>query len=243
MYTVFLMDDEPIILDMLAHNPLFLECGYQIIGKSSTPQAAVEEILHLQPDVVFTDLRMPGLSGIELMESLKKREFYCEFVLFSAFGEFQDVRTFFKNSGFDYLLKPVSEHDLANVLVKLALRLAAKESAPKQVTQTGSPELNRILLYLNDNLSQKHTLDSLSNRFGLNPNYICNLFARHLDTTFVSYITTIRMWQAARLLKQSEKPVKEIAVLCGYRDYFYFCRVFRDFYHQTPSGFREDEAQ
>jgi AraC-like DNA-binding protein len=47
------------------------------------------------------------------------------------------------------------------------------------------------------------------------------------------------MEEAALLLKTTQKKVKEIAALCGYADYFYFCRVFREVYACTPTNYRE----
>jgi two-component system response regulator YesN len=60
-----------------------------------------------------------------------------------------------------------------------------------------------------------------------------------MGTTFVAYTTKVRMDEAARLLKETQKNVKEIAALCGYHDYFYFCRVFREYHSCTPTAFRE----
>ncbi len=240
MYTVFLVDDEPIVLDKLKNNPVFMECGFEISGVCTNPAAAIEQICKIKPDVIFSDLKMPGLSGTTMIMQLKNKGIQSECVIISAYGEFAEARHFFVNGGFDYLLKPVSEHDLAALLDKLSETLDKKNREPKALPQSLSPEFNMILKYLKENITEKHSLESMSQMFGHNPNYICNLFSQHLNTTFISYITSLRMKEAGRLLRETNKAVKEIALLCGYNDYFYFCRVFREYYRCTPTGYREE---
>ena len=239
MYKAFFVDDEPLVLETIINMPLLLECGFIIVGTSTNPAEAAKEIKKTKPDVVFTDLKMPKKTGVELMRELKQIGFEGQFVIISAYKEFEEARSFFKMDGFDYLVKPVSEEDLQKLLEKLSGKLASKQPGSPTNNDTASPELNRITAYLNENVSDKHTLETISDKFGLNPNYICNLFSRHLGTTFVSYITGIRMNEAANLLRTSKKSVKEISGLCGYHDYFYFCRVFRETYSCTPTSFRE----
>lgn len=66
-----------------------------------------------------------------------------------------------------------------------------------------------------------------------------DLFSRYLETTFTAYMTKIRMEAATQLLTTSILPVKEIAMVCGYQNYFYFCRVFKDIYSCTPTDYRK----
>jgi two-component system response regulator YesN len=99
--------------------------------------------------------------------------------------------------------------------------------------------LNKIIAYLRDNVSAKHTLESLSEAHSIHSSHISRLFANHLGTNFSAYLTKLRMEEAAKLLKTTQKDIKEIYGLCGFGDYFYFCRVFRKYYACTPSVFRE----
>ena len=246
MYSIFFVDDEPLVLESFMSSSVFLECGYCGGGYSINPLDAAQLIEKTNPDAVFTDLKMPGLSGVELTEQLKRGGYCGEVVIISAYGEFEEARRFFKLGGFDYLTKPVSEQELQKLLEKLSEKLSGKLSPETLKTEdpflpaaTVSRELNAIAEYLHKNIALKHSLESISEYFHFNPNYICNLFARHLGTTFVTYMKNIRMEEAAKLLQATQKPVKEIANLCGYKDYFYFCRVFRETYACTPTDYRE----
>lgn len=237
VYRAYLVDDEPPTLELLTGKPVFAECGFEIVGTSVDPIEAIKMVSAIAPDVVFTDLKMPGLSGIQMMERLKAEGCAAEFVVVSAYGELNDVRRFFTSHGFDYLIKPASDHDLQNILIRLSNKLG---SLPlRKDIETPSAELNEILAYLREYSAMRHTLESVGERFGLNPNSICNLFAKHLDTTFIAYLTSLRMKHAEELLLQTDKSVKEIAAVSGYNDYFYFCRVFREQHGCAPTRFRE----
>jgi len=239
MYKVFFVDDEPLVLESFMSKPIFLECGFINIGYSTSPLDAIKAIMSLLPDVVFTDLKMPERSGVEMMTELKTLGYTGEFVIISAYREFEDARRFFTMDGLDYLVKSVTEADLLEVLNKLSDRLRLKNSNTGSFTETPSPELNNITSRLNKSLSEKHSLDSICVEFNLKPNFVCKLFSRHLGTTFTAYLTKIRMDEAAMLLRTTQKAVKEISYICGYQDYFYFCRVFRDVFSCTPSAYRE----
>ncbi|MCL2057013.1 MAG: helix-turn-helix domain-containing protein [Oscillospiraceae bacterium] len=239
MYRAYFIDDEPLVLGELTSNPLITQCGYQIVGTSTSPAAAKKEIKKLAPDVVFTDLRMPGCSGVELIRDLKEGGSLCEFVIISAYEDFNALRSFMHMDGFDYLKKPVSCHDLRRLLGLLAGKIAGKRPMSDIAWETPSPQLNMIAEYLSDKLMIKHTLESVSAALEIHPKHISRLFAGKLGTTFVGYLTKLRMEEAARLLKSTNKDIKEIAAFCGFKDYFYFCRVFREYHFCTPTEFRE----
>ena len=239
MYRAFFVDDEPLVLEAFMSKSVFLECGFINAGHSSDPRIAIKTIIEVQPDVVFSDLKMPALSGVELMNELKQSGFSGEFVIVSAYREFEEARRFFTMDGFDYLVKPVTETDLLALLEKLSGKLYDKVMKANPIKETPSPELNEIITYLHKNISRRHTLESICNEFYLKPNFVCKLFSRYLGTTFTAYYTNVRMEEAAVLLRTTQKTVKEISYICGYQDYFYFCRVFRDIFSCTPSGYRE----
>jgi two-component system response regulator YesN len=123
LYRAYFVEDKPLVLEAFMSNPVFLECGFINAGHCVNPVEAVKEIQKINPDVVFTDLKMPVLNGVELMEELKRAGYNGEFVIVSAYGEFEESRRFFTMDGFDYLIKPVSEHDLQTLLVLLPFSL------------------------------------------------------------------------------------------------------------------------
>jgi YesN/AraC family two-component response regulator len=238
MFRIYIVDDEPLVLQEFANNPLFAENGFQVVGASTQPSAAIKEIRKKNPDAVFADLKMPACSGIDLIETLCEKGGGCEFVIISAYPDFEESRRFFRLGGLDYLLKPVSDHDLQALLDKLSCRLAVKSMKSVGVEKTASVELNQMIAYMKEHLVEKLTLEQLSQEHHFAINSICRLFANHLGTTFGIYLTKLRMAEAARLLAETTMDVVAIGNACGYTDYFYFCRVFREYYLCAPTEFR-----
>lgn len=238
MFQVYLVDDDPIILEDVSARAVWQECGFEIVGQSTSSRTALTEILAMKPDLVMCDLKMPGLDGIDLMTQIRSAGQNCEFLMLSAHASFHDSRDFFKQNGFDYLLKPVDEMELQIALERLARLLFKKkpgENAP--VADESAEVMDTIIAYIKRNYSKKLSLAHLGQTFHFNPNYICNLFAKHYGQTYTTILTNIRMKEAARLIQTTSKPLKEIAAECGYTNYFYFCRVFKEFFGCAPSEY------
>lgn len=89
MYTVVIVDDEPWALQGLAEIIDWNNEGFSIIGQFTDPDEAFEFLCKKEPDVVFTDIRMPGLSGLDLIEMSRVKGLNCEFVLISSYEDFE----------------------------------------------------------------------------------------------------------------------------------------------------------
>jgi two-component system response regulator YesN len=246
-YQVYIVDDEELELDYLRTMLPWSANGFSVVGSNSDPLAAFAEIVKMRPEVVITDVNMPQLNGIDLIKRLREQLDQLEIVVISAYSDYEYLHSSLKLGVFDYLLKPVNLSQASFLLQQLQSRLSEKETAadPPPPVDHGKlrPELAMIIEYIEKHLSEKHTLSSLSQQFHLSSNTICSYFNRYLDTTFVNYLTDIRMKRAEELLATTGKTVKEIAILCGYSDYFYFCRIFQSYFHCTPTQLRMKEAQ
>jgi len=239
MHKVYLVDDDRLTLDKYwARRALFLECGFEIVGAETDSRKALDAIRAMRPDAVLCDLKMPGLSGIELLEELSRDTMRPLFVIVSAYTEYKEIRKLFLIHGFDYLVKPVADSDLIELLNRLANKINYTQPMIERKTQ--SHRLDEILQYMRDYSHMNHSLESIGERFSIKSGALCNLFAKHLNTTFSAYLNAVRMEHAKELLLTTHKQLKEIAVICGYSDAFYFTRVFHKTFGMSPSRFRQE---
>lgn len=88
LYRVILVDDEPWTLMGITKTFKWEEKGFRVIKKTTKAREALEEILSKQPEVVFTDIRMPEMTGLELMKKARENGIRSEFVIISGFSEF-----------------------------------------------------------------------------------------------------------------------------------------------------------
>ncbi len=241
MYGVYIVDDERLIINHIVDVMAWQENGFEVVGTHTNPITALDEIFALKPHVVFCDLKMPGMDGITLMQRLRATQMDCELVMLSAFGEFEASRSFFLMDGFDYLLKPLKVQEAEIVLEKLSRKLSEKEDRHPTTTfcQTQMPVFDELVAYVTENFNKKLSLDKLSARFNISTSYICTLFSKYYASTLTIFVTNLRMKEAAGLIANTDMPFKEVAVSCGYTDYFYFCRVFKGYHDASPTEYRQ----
>ncbi|MDL2232479.1 response regulator [Ruminococcaceae bacterium OttesenSCG-928-L11] len=241
MYKVYVVDDEPLMINSVIDTVSWPENGFEVVGSATDPEIAVSEICDMRPELVFCDLKMPGMDGIALIKLLREKGLDCEFIMLSAFGEFEASRSFFLMDGFDYLLKPLELQESELVLERVSRRIAEKNrlSPSTAFVQTYTDAFDELIAYITAHFNKKHTLASLSKQFNISPSYICALFSKHYESTLTIFLTNLRMTAAAERIASSEGALKEIAIDCGYSDYFYFCRVFKSYYGVPPTEYRQ----
>lgn len=128
MFKVLLVDDEPWALFSLENSFEWDKAGFEVVAKTTDPQEALEVIVNQKPDVVFTDIKMDDMTGIELMKKSRELGIESEFVIISAYGEFSFAKDAIKYGVYQYMLKPIDLEEAQNVIVKLAEHLQSKKS-------------------------------------------------------------------------------------------------------------------
>ncbi len=124
---VLIVDDEAIIREGLSCIIDWESLGFHIAGFSSNGNDAMKKILNLSPDIVLMDIRMPGLSGIEVLEQVRARGFDKEIIILSGFSEFEYAKSAIGYDVLGYLTKPVDEEELLAFLEKAKVRREKKE--------------------------------------------------------------------------------------------------------------------
>jgi YesN/AraC family two-component response regulator len=111
-----------------------------------------------------------------------------------------------------------------------------------QPTTRNNGELifNKIESYLNLNMAEPISLQSICEAFSISQPYLSRLFRKHRNLSFNEYLTKIRIDEACRLLNNHpEMLFKEIAEIVGYQDHHYFSRIFKLLTGQNPSEYKE----
>ena len=119
MLKVIIVDDEPRICQMITVLIDWQSLGYQIIGTASNGNDALRLVDELHPDVMITDIRIPGINGIELIEQAKITHPELDFIIISGFRHFDYAYSAIQSGVEYYLLKPIEEEDLIHALKKI----------------------------------------------------------------------------------------------------------------------------
>ena len=108
--------------------------GFEIAGAYTDPKEALAAIEEIRPDIVFTDVRMPEIDGIELIEIVKKEVPSASFVIVSAYRDFEIARQACKNEVSDYLIKPLDKNEVKTTLTALYDKLLKKNEGSFRIT-------------------------------------------------------------------------------------------------------------
>lgn len=119
LLTLYLVDDEPIILKGLLETYDWERMGFEVIGFARDGEEALEEIKEKNPDVVLTDVRMKKMDGLALIEHVKNLGMTTNFVVISAYRDFEYARKACQNGALSYLVKPIDEDELESTMSEI----------------------------------------------------------------------------------------------------------------------------
>ncbi len=242
MYKVALVDDEKWALADIVHTFPFEELGFAIVGQFTNAKEALREIPPLQPNLLIADIRMPSMSGLELIQRLRVALPALTAVLLSGYAEFAFAQSALKLDVFEYCLKPLDEMEASELLRRVKAHLNAKESPERDAEQNsfsgGKGQFSQLIEYVNEHIYEKLVLEELAKCFFLNANYCGQLFKSVTGKTFSQYIRDIRLARACELLSRTDMPIAQVAGQVGYEDLRYFSRVFADAMGASPRQYR-----
>ena len=148
MYNILIVDDEPIVKIALRSILPWEEYGFFICGTAGNGLEALSLIEKQHPDVIITDLKMPGMDGLELIRTLKEKNYPGEILVLSNYEDFDSVRSALLLGAADYLLKIKIQADtllacLNKTTEKLQKKAGEKSPVPEEII---SENRNRLLL-------------------------------------------------------------------------------------------------
>lgn len=121
MLSIIIADDEVGIIDlckMLIEYP-----NAKVVGEAHNSMDLFDKIGELRPNTVITDICMPGMTGLELIEKAKQTYPDVNFIVMSGFTEFEYAQQALRLGVLEYLLKPIQKNDLNRILEKLDMQL------------------------------------------------------------------------------------------------------------------------
>jgi len=119
MFKVLLVDDERVILDGISRFVNWQALGTELAGTARNGLEALEIITSHQPDIVITDILMPGMDGLELIAKVRELELPVQFIMLSGFSDFEYARQALRYGVKEYLLKPCNEEMISRAITEV----------------------------------------------------------------------------------------------------------------------------
>lgn len=116
MRKVLIVDDETMIREGLRYVIDWKAYGFEIVGTAENGEIGLEKIKKLKPDVVIADIKMPGKNGLEMINAALKKDLSFYAIILSGYSDFEYARQAIQLGAVNYLLKPVNEDELIDIL-------------------------------------------------------------------------------------------------------------------------------
>lgn len=126
-YKVFLIDDEIWIIRGLLRAIPWNKIGFEVVYYTTESSDVFEKITLLKPDIIISDIRMPIISGIDILQWCKSNHYNTKIILISAYEEFSYAYDALKYGAYDYIVKPIKHSNLIKVLERLKSELEMQQ--------------------------------------------------------------------------------------------------------------------
>jgi len=129
---MMIVDDEVYLRDRLKKTINWTQLGVEIVGEARNGQELIEQFSELEPDIILTDIRMPKVSGIEMLAELRKMNKRVKVIFLSGYSDFDYAREALKLDVFDYLLKPINNKKIVEVITNCMTVIAEEKEAMRE---------------------------------------------------------------------------------------------------------------
>jgi YesN/AraC family two-component response regulator len=244
-YNLVIAEDEELQLNSLVRKVEKFCPDFTVVGTAQTGTQAYALVCELQPDVLITDIRMPVMDGIQLMEKVRSRFPDMAFIVTSGFSDFEYARSALRLQVSDYLLKPVEPEELEKALNELKLHLSPhrEETVPifsgEGDHRTPEQVSAEVMHYLRHHYVEEINLNQIAAKLHYSASYLTKIFYQQYETTPNKYVINLRMQKAQQLLLHNpELSVRQIGETVGYPEQGYFSRIFKKYVGVSPLEYR-----
>ncbi len=255
MYRVLVADDEPIERQVVCKKIMNFFPGQVEVFLAENGIEAVRVFQEKSCQVAMLDIAMPGMTGLEAAEEIRRLKPECGIIFLTAFDDFGYAKKAIRVRALDYLLKPGADEDIINALERafyLADRNEGKDSQatplPQEASEDGTThrdeESSNTLVrdvsdYIDSHYKEDISLQDVASVLGYSDVYFCKIFKQNFGRNFITYLNNYRIDRAKELLADPAINIKDVSSEAGYRDANYFTRVFKRIVGTTPSEYRQ----
>lgn len=155
---ILITDDEPHVIETIRMLIPWEEYGIDQVLQASGGKEAIHMIMNEKPQIVFTDIKMPGMSGIELLQWIHQHAVQTKVIVVSGYDDYQFMRSALQYGGFDYILKPIDPDELIQIFGN-AVSSWNQEESQRSETKEIHKKANQLKPVLADKLLSQLIVD------------------------------------------------------------------------------------
>jgi YesN/AraC family two-component response regulator len=242
MRRVLFVEDEAVMRAAFKKMIDWSESEFELAAITSN---GVDALLYMSAnpvDIVITDLIMPVMDGLELIDKLS--DFPGIILVLSNYSDFELVRKALTRGASDYILKInidgnilLSQLNAAAALLDAKERLDELDNIVPAEYDLCKKEVRDALRFIHAHYTEKIRLDDVAGAVNLNRSYLCRIFKQETKVPIFKYINNLRMQKAAALIRGGDTYMRGISEVVGIHDQFYFTKVFKKYHKMSPTEY------
>lgn len=254
MLKIIIVEDEDIIRKGLVYTIDWLSMDCVVVAEAANGEEGLQKIIELEPDVVITDIKMPKMDGIEMIQQALEKVSFKSLIL-TSYAEFEYAKKAIKLRTYEYLLKPVDEDKIMETIKAIHKELDQnrKEEFVSETTNSSSIRIDfnyyieldksesgyvaKTIQKIRDYYAERISIESISEELGVSASFLSRKFKEVTNHSFLNMLNAYRVQQAIRFLNSGKYRVYEISDMTGFSDYKHFCNVFKKYTSMSPTGF------
>lgn len=247
MYRVVIIDDEPIIVEGISRVVPWEKYSCCVCGCAYNGKEGFEVIRRERPDILFSDICMPGMDGLKMIAALKSEFPDMQISILTGYRDFDYCQEAIRLGVSRFLLKPSKIPELEEALSVMVSALKEKRIFPTEDNQGETAAVSFIvrnaLEYMEEHYSEKLTLSRVAEETFVSQWHLSKLLNRQEGKNFSEILNQIRITHAKELMKEKAYRIADISEMVGFTDVAHFSRVFKKLEGISANEFRNTRLE
>jgi len=254
MYKVIIIDDEDIIVQGLKKVVNWAKYGCEVVATASDAKSGAKAIRENNPDILFTDIKMPNMDGLTMLAGLKGEFHNMQITVLTGYRDFEYAKRALHLGVTRFLLKPSKMNELEEALQvmtenldKLQPDAPEKQKESEEEHHDGNPANSFIvrsaLQYIEVHYAEKLTLTELAEKTYVSQWYLSKLLNKYTNKSFCDLLNQTRIKKAKKLLKDPSLKIHEVSDMLGFNDVTHFSKIFKKIEQVSPNEYRNSSQE
>ena len=193
MYRVVLIDDEPLIVEGLRRVVRWEDFGCEVVATAEDAVSGAEAIRQLRPNILFTDIRMPGDDGLTMLAGLRSEFPDMQVAVLTGYRDFSYAQEAIRLGVTRFLLKPSKMDEIREALAAMTERLGRESPEEESVPEhAGSFLVKQALAYMEKHSAEKLTLQEVADACYVSQWHLSKLLNRFTEKSFYDILNSLR---------------------------------------------------
>jgi Response regulator containing CheY-like receiver domain and AraC-type DNA-binding domain len=259
MYKVAIIDDEPIIVEGLSKIIPWERWECEVVATANDGKEGLEVICREKPDILFSDIRMPGMDGLAMIAGMRSEFPDTEVTILTGFKDFEYAKEAIRLGVTRFLSKPSKIEEIEEAVAAMHEKIKQREEAKKEEaagaetkTETEAEEehdtaaggfiVSNAMKFIEENYTTKIKLSDVAESVYVSQWHLSKLLNSYAGGSFSDILNTMRINKAKELLQDPSLRIGDVAEMVGFLDLAHFSRVFKKQTGVSANDFRNNKG-